>query len=170
MDTLTIFGLQFVLSLTVFGLIAKWFVAPWIAEKPHYLALTILALPHAFRHLGLAFLVPGLTEDTLPREFANFTAYGDFVSGLLAIVVLVALRNNWRFAVPLVWVFNIVGVADLVNALSRASAIPHLGVTWFIPTFVVPVLIVTHVMVFSRLFKHAWRRVEVQITDFADPV
>ncbi|MGK0190031.1 MAG: hypothetical protein ACI9R3_005850, partial [Verrucomicrobiales bacterium] len=56
---------------------------------------------------------------------------------------------------PLVWVFNLVGTVDLVNALRQAEAIPHLGVTWFIPTFLVPVLLITHGLIFARLLKHA---------------
>ena len=39
---------------------------------------------------------------------------------------------------------NLVGTVDLMNALRQAEAVPHLGVTWFIPTFWVPVLLVTH--------------------------
>ena len=36
MDTLAIFGLQFLLSLVVWGLIAKWLLAPWLEKKsPH---------------------------------------------------------------------------------------------------------------------------------------
>ncbi|MEE8251702.1 MAG: hypothetical protein V3R24_08175 [Gemmatimonadales bacterium] len=77
MDTLAVFGLQLVLSLTVFALIAKWFVVPWLAEKPIHLALIVLIFPHAFRHLGLAFLVPGLVSEQLPSSFAFAVAYGD---------------------------------------------------------------------------------------------
>jgi len=53
MDTLAIFGLQLALSLIVYGLIAKWYVTPWLAEKPIHQALTPLIFPHAFRHLGV---------------------------------------------------------------------------------------------------------------------
>ena len=155
MDTLTIFGLQLVLSLTVFGLIAKWFVAPWLSEKPFHLALIVLIFPHALRHVGLTFMVPGLVGESLPNDFAWTAAYGDFVAGLLALTSLVALRNSWVLALPLVWLFNIVGTLDLAHALSHADAVPHLGTTWYIPTFFVPVLLVTHVMVFARLLCHA---------------
>ncbi len=34
MDTVAIFGLQLVLSLIVYALLAKWYVTPWLAEKP----------------------------------------------------------------------------------------------------------------------------------------
>ena len=158
MDTLAIFGLQLVLSLTVFALIAKWFVVPWLREKPAHVALIVLVLPHAFRHVGLAFLVPGLTGESLSSYFAYTVAYGDFVSGLLALVSLVALRNRWSLALPLVWLFNIVGTADLAHALSQADAVPQLGATWYIPTFWVPMLLTTHVMVFARLLSHARQR------------
>ncbi len=52
MDTLVILGLQLVLSLIVYGLIAKWYVTPWLKEKPIHQALTPLIFPHAFRHIG----------------------------------------------------------------------------------------------------------------------
>ncbi len=153
MDTLTIFVTQLVLSLIVYGLIAKWYVAPWLAKKPIHLALIALTFPHAFRHLGLAFLVPGLVSEALPSSFAFAAAYGDLISGLLAILSLVALRRRWGLALPLVWLLNIVGTADLLNALRRADAVPHLDTTWFIPTFLVPLLLVTHAMIFARLLR-----------------
>ena len=152
MDTLAIFGLQLVLSLIVYTLMAKWYVAPWLAEKPIHLALIALIFPHAFRHIGLAFLVPGLVAQP-PDSFAFPAAYGDFVSGLLALLSLVALRGGWGLALPLVWLFNIVGTVDLLNALRQADAVPHLGTTWYIPTFLVPLLLVTHVMIFARLLR-----------------
>ncbi len=108
MDTLAIFGLQFVLSLIVYALIAKWYVTPWLAEKPLHQALIPLIFPHALRHIGLAFLVPGLVAHPLPSSFAFAAAYGDLVSGLLALLALVALRGGWGLALPLVWLFNLV--------------------------------------------------------------
>ncbi len=153
MDTLAIFGLQLVLSLLVYALIAKWYVTPWLAEKPIHQALIPLIFPHAFRHIGLAFLVPGLVAHPLPSSFALAAAYGDLVSGLLALLALVALRGGWGLALPLVWLFNIVGTVDLLNALRQADAVPHLLTTWYIPTFLVPLLLVTHTMIFVRLLR-----------------
>lgn len=151
MQPLAIFGLQLALSLVVYGLFAKWYVAPWLAEKPIHQALVPLVFPHALRHVGLLFLVPGVVAQPLPTFFANTVAYGDLVSGLLALSSLVALRVRWSFSLPLVWLFNIVGTADLLNALRQADAVPDLGATWYIPTFWVPILLVTHLMIFVRL-------------------
>lgn len=158
MDTTTIFAVQFVLSLVIFSLAARWYFAPWLMGKPTKDALSLLLLPHAFRHIGLVFLVPGLVGENLPRDFAAGAAYGDFASGLLALASIFALRGEFRLALVLVVVTNIVGVVDLAVALSQATVIPQLGVAWFIPTFIVPVLLVTHGMMLSRLYCMARRR------------
>lgn len=156
MDIMAIFGTQFVLSVVVFALIARWYVSPWLAEKGAYAALAILVIPHAFRHLGLLFLAPPFVGANLDAGFANMAAYGDLAAGLLAIAALLALRAEMRVAIPVVWVFNIVGSVDLVNALSRAQVVSELGITLFIPTFIVPVLLVTHAMIFTRLIHERW--------------
>jgi len=153
MDPLPIFGLQFFLSLVVWGLIAKWLLAPWLAMKPPNEALFWLILPHAFRHIGMVFLVPGIVAQPLPTSFAAPAAYGDLLSGVLALLALVALRTGWRGATALVWIFNVVGTVDLLNALRHADAVPDMGAAWYIPTFVVPLLLVTHFMIFARLLK-----------------
>ena len=137
----------------MFALIAKWYVSPWLAGKPIQQALLPLIFPHAFRHIGLTFFVPGVVAQPLPTFFAYTAAYGDLVSGLLALLSLIALRGGWRLALPLVWLFTIVGTLDLLNALRHADVVPDLGATWYIPTFLVPVLLVTHVMIFTRLLK-----------------
>ena len=155
MDIYTIFGLQFVLTVVVLALMAKWHVAPWLAEKPLEFALTLLIVPHAFRHIGLSFFVPGVVAGPLPTDFASTAAYGDLISALLAILSLVAIRGRWKLAIPSVWLFSIVGMFDLLNALRQTDAVPNFGATWYIPTFLVPLLLVTHVMIFIRLFNQA---------------
>jgi len=72
---------------------------------------------HAFRYLGMTLLVPGMVDPKLPREVLFNTAYGDLLAAALALASVVALRSNWRVAVPLVWVFSTWGFADLLNTL-----------------------------------------------------
>jgi hypothetical protein len=153
MDTLAIFGLQFVLSLVVWGLIAKWLLAPWLENKSPHEAFFWLTLPHAFRYMGMVFLVPGVVARPLPGAFAIPAAYGDLVTGLLALLALIALRTGWARALALVWLFNIVGTVDLLNALRQASVVPDFGAAWYIPTLFVPLLLVTHFMIFARLLR-----------------
>ena len=156
MSTTEIFGVQIVLSLFVFGLIARWGLGPVLNRLPAREALFWLAVPHAFRHIGLVFLVPGVVAPSLPASFASAAAYGDLAAGFLAILALIALRKSWLVALPVVWALNIVGLVDLANALRQEEVIPYLQAAWYIPTFIVPALLVTHVMMVARLIKIAF--------------
>jgi hypothetical protein len=148
-----IFVLQFALSLTLIATLAKWLWAPRLATMSRNNALFWLTIPHAFRYIGLAFLVPGLLAGPLPAEFAVPAAYGDLASGMLAFGTLVLLRNNSRGAVAMAWLLNIVGTVDLFNALRHVDVVGNFGAVWFIPTFLVPLLLVTHLMMFARLIR-----------------
>ena len=158
MDAQAIFGLQFFMSLVVWGLIAKWFLAPWLETTSPHQALFYLTLPHAFRYMGMVFLVPGVVARPLPDTFAPAAAYGDLITGVLALLALIALRAEWPGALALVWLFNIVGTADLLNALRHLDVVPDFGAVWYIPTFYVPLLLVTHFMIFARLLKRGGAR------------
>ncbi|MEM7234011.1 MAG: hypothetical protein AAF517_17670 [Planctomycetota bacterium] len=157
MDSQQVFLTQFVLSLFVFGLLARWYLAPRLAGLATQQALVPLVIPHMFRYIGLSFVVPQLAGTTLRTDFATAAAYGDLASAFLAFFTIVALRGGWRAAIPLAWLFNIVGVVDLGNALRQVDVVPQFGVVWFIPTFIVPVLLVTHFMALTWLLRHAVR-------------
>ena len=151
MDTQAIFGLQFLFSLVLWGVLAKWLVIPWLGKKSPHEALFWLTLPHAFRHMGMVFLVPGVIAQPLPGGFANPAAYGDLLAAVLAFLSLIVLRTGWTGALAVVWLFNIVGSVDLLNALRHLNVAPNLGAAWYIPTLFVPLLLVTHFMIFARL-------------------
>jgi len=151
MDVQAIFGLQFILSLVAWGVIAAVLIAPWLAGKSPREALIWLSLPHAFRHIGMAFLVPGLVTQALPTEFSYPAAFGDLAAGVIALVTIVALHRKWAVAVGLAWLLNVVGTVDLFNALRHLDVATEFRATWFIPTMLVPLLLVTHAMMFKRL-------------------
>lgn len=156
MDPQLIFGIQVLLSTLVYVLIAAWYVAPRLANLPVDAALQPLLVPHATRHIGLVFLVPAVAGPSVPPAFAAPAAYGDLLAGLLALLSLVALRRRWGLALPLAWVFSVVGLVDLLYAMWTGARLQvQLGAAYFIPTFVVPALVVTHVMIFMLLL--GWR-------------
>ena len=130
-----------------------------MSTKTTRAVLILLILPHAFRHLGLSFLEPSLVNEGLSSTFAQAAGYGDFLSGLLAIMAVVVLHNRHVIAYSLVWTFSIIGTLDLVNALRQADAAPNLSTTWYTPTFFVPLLLVTHVMIFKRLLPEVSSRI-----------
>ncbi len=153
---MAIFGLQFFLSFVVWNVIAKWLLIPWLEKMSPHEGLSWLALPHAFRHIGMVFLVPGVVAQPLPPAFADPAAYGDLAAGLLALLAFIALRSNWSRAIPLVWLFNLVGAVDLLYAVTVGTlndASSQMGSAWYIPTFLVPMLLVTHFMIFARLLR-----------------
>lgn len=154
MSSFQIFGLQFLLSVIGYGLIARWYVAPRLAALPLHSALVPLLVPHAFRHVGLVFLVPAVVSPALPPAFARAAAYGDLLAALLALAAIVALRSRWSLAIALTWVFNVFGTLDLLYAFYQGIRLdvgPQLGSAWYVPTFLVPVLYLTHFMIFVVL-------------------
>ncbi len=150
------------IGLVAFGLAARWYLMPWARRRSLKDALTPLLLFHSLRYVGLAFLLPGVTSAALDPRFANPAAYGDLLASLLALVALLALRLEWKLAIPFVWIFNIEGTLDLINAVLqglRYTTDADLGATYFIPAVVVPALLVTHAVIFVLLLRRDDRRV-----------
>lgn len=57
MSNFEIFGLQFLASLLVYALVARWYIAPRLASLSLAAALQPLLLLHATRTLGMTLLV-----------------------------------------------------------------------------------------------------------------
>ena len=146
------------LSTFAFMLIAQWYVIPALKEMTREEALQPLLLLHSFRHIGLMFLATGAVKYELPTAFAVPAALGDLTASLLAFLALISIRLNWKPAIFLVWVFNIEGTLDLFNAVFRgivSDAWNGMGATFWIPSVIVPALLVTHYMIFLILLRPA---------------
>jgi len=150
-----LFGLSVAFSFVAWSLVARDFVWPALNGRSRADALRPLLILHSFRFVGLSFLIPGVVSPDLPVAFAGPAAYGDFVAMLLALLALAALRS--RFGIVLVWLFGIWGTADLLYAFFNGYRVElqpgHLGAAFYIPTVVVPFLLVTHVLVFRILLR-----------------
>jgi hypothetical protein len=138
------------------GIVAKRYIWPNLRHRPQAEALRPLLILHSFRFIGLAFLVPGVVSADLPSAFAHSAAYGDIVAATLALLALASLPR--AAGVVIAWIFNLWGAADLLNAFYQANdagLVPgQLGVTYFIPTLVVPLLLITHGLAFRILLHH----------------
>jgi hypothetical protein len=109
-----------------------------------------------FRHVGLVFLVPAVTPLGLPAAFAWPAAYGDLLTGVLALATAAALRRRWAHALAAAWLVNGLGAADLIVALAQGARLgiaDHLGAAWYIPTFAVPGALVVHALSFALLLR-----------------
>jgi hypothetical protein len=116
----------------------------------------VIATVNSFRFFGLVFLIPGVVGPNLPASFTTFAAYGDFATGVLAMLALLTVRIRpvfWLFVVA----FNVVGVADLIvdyyhgNQIGLPALAGELGATYAIPIIYVPLLMITHVVAFYLL-------------------
>ena len=140
-----------------FGLIAKWYLWPAVKDRAPKFALSPLLLYACLRVNGLMFLMPGLVSPELPRAFAVPTAYGDLAAATLALFTLWPLRTGNAVALPMVWIFNIVGLLDLVYAnisTFKDHVDPtYLGVSYYLAVLNVPAMVVVHVLIFAYLLR-----------------
>ncbi|HEV8535564.1 MAG TPA: hypothetical protein VGR87_07580 [Candidatus Limnocylindria bacterium] len=157
MDAVAIFGLQAVATTVTYALVARWYVWPRLSILPRAEALVPLLLIHTLRTIGLVAIVPAVTDPDLPRSFSVPLAYGDLIAAALAFVAIAALRLRWPFAIALVWLFTVEGTIDLLNAFVQGLAADatryQLGAAWFIPTYFVPLLWVSQVLILVLLLR-----------------
>jgi len=148
------------LAFVGYGLVARWYLMPRLARLPLAKAVEPLLLFHSFRFIGLAFLIPGVTATPLDSRFSAPAAYGDLAAALLALLAILAFRKDWRTAILILWIFNLEGTLDLINAVARGIRYTEdgdLGATYFIPAVIVPALLVSHWMIFTLLMKRRQR-------------
>ena len=143
-------------SLIAWGIVTARYIWPELRLRPRVEALRPLLILHSFRFIGLAFLVPGVVSPDLPPAFAHSAAYGDISAAMLALLALISLRS--AAGVVIAWIFNLWGFADLLNAFYQANhaglLAGQLGATYFIPTVIVPLLLITHGLAFRILLQH----------------
>jgi hypothetical protein len=92
----------------------------------------------------------------LPSAFAHSAAYGDIIAATLALLSLLSPPRG--AGVVMAWIFNLWGSADLLNAFYQANhsglLAGQLAATYFIPTLIVPLLLITHGLAFRILLQH----------------
>ena len=156
MSTQLSFFTSIAFSFIAWGMVTSRYIWPRLRDRQRSEALQPLLILHSFRFEGLAFLVPGVVSADLPPAFAHAAAYGDVVAALLALLSL--LTQSREIGVVFAWIFNLWGTADLLNAFYQANSaglLPgQLGATYFIPTLVVPLLLITHFLAFRILLQH----------------
>lgn len=149
------FFVNIAFSFIAWGIVAARYIWPELRLRQPAEALRPLLILHSFRFIGLAFLVPGVVSPDLPSAFAHSAAYGDIIAAILALVSLLSLPGG--AGVVLAWAFNVWGAADLLNAFyqaNHAGFLPgQLGATYFIPTVLVPLLLITHGLAFRILLQ-----------------
>ena len=151
-------GLSALLLLAYFRLAT---VRAWVDA----LDLRTIVLLHVTRFVGLYFIVLS-RQGLLPYDFAVPGGIGDIVVATLALVVVFApLADASRERALRIW--NVIGLVDIVlvvltaTRLNLANPLQMRALTYLplslLPTFLVPLLIATHVIIYTRLTRPATR-------------
>jgi hypothetical protein len=151
-----VLGLSAVLLLAYFRLAT---VRAWVDA----LDLRTLVLLHVTRFVGLYFIVLS-RRGLLPYDFAVPGGIGDIIIATLALVVVFApLADASRARAIRIW--NVIGLIDITlvvltaTRLNLANPLQMSAMTYLplslLPTFLVPLLIATHLIIYARLTRPA---------------
>jgi hypothetical protein len=160
--------LSFIVVPITLGVVA-YRLSPLLRAWTDRFSLTWMVGLHTWRFVGFGFVAAWLFG-RLPGGFAIPEGLGDAVAAAGALALLPSLR---RGTVSRTWllVWNTFGLVDLLSALmmgvlysdgplgvlSRGGVTTELMVTFpvsLIPTFLVPLFILLHLLTFTRLARH----------------
>jgi hypothetical protein len=151
-----LFQIQLVLGYVAWLLCFSAYVMPKLKRLARVEAHRAIASLHSFRFFGLVFMLPGVVGPHLPAHFANFAAYGDLTTAVLAMLALLTAKRRplfWLFVVA----FNLVGLADLSLNYYHAVQVGlpalagELGAAYVVPIIYVPALMLSHLAAFYLL-------------------
>jgi len=152
-------------QLIILGLLAGTLVAattvPALRAWIDALSLRTLIGINAVRFVGITFLVLAARGQIAP-VFAARAGRGDIATAALAVVLVAAGEPRTALRRGLTHAWNAFGLLDLVVAVGTATAVTLRGTTpgitpvlslplVVIPTFFVPILLASHVVIFRRL-------------------
>ncbi|MEZ4985185.1 MAG: hypothetical protein R2795_09150 [Saprospiraceae bacterium] len=157
MDNFTIINLQALTGSVAIYLGFRYWIQPKVSKLSIHDALLPFVFLNTFRYLGLSFMAKEQFYDGFPTDFLTTVGLWDLTTAILAIITTVALKTKWKFAIPLVWVFNIVGFTDLVTAFPQFFGLKlydqNLGFIWLMFVTYGLTTFMSHIYIFYRLIK-----------------
>jgi hypothetical protein len=130
--------------------------------------MRVLILFHSVRFIGAAFFLLNAAQGRLPQSFSMAGERSGIVVAALALVVAVTsvpVRSARQWWIVLGW--NLIGLASILRVLVAGMELGMADMQqmaplteWplnLLPTFLVPLVISTHLVIFSRLWRSARR-------------
>lgn len=157
MEATILFVVSVLTSLIVWNKIGNKYFWPRYKHLELKKAVEPILILHSFRFAGLSFLIPGVVSTGLNPAWAIPAAFGDFAAAILAFIALSLANSNGTAFRAFLWIFNILGLADLLLAFvdgPRYNILPFIGPGYYIIILYVPILLLTHLMVFRLLAKN----------------
>jgi hypothetical protein len=125
----------------------------------------VLVLPHLLRAVAAAGFLQSVSRAELPAGFALPAAWGDLAVAALAALLLCAGAIRTRHHARAWQVWNVLGLIDIVLVVANAARFglahpaamsPMLRLPLaLLPSFLVPIVFVTHALLFDRLWSVA---------------
>ncbi|NRD19946.1 hypothetical protein HNV08_07795 [Winogradskyella eckloniae] len=128
------------------------------------IALEDLVKIHLFRLIGSTFIILYL-YDLLPQGFALFAGVGDVFIAITSVFVIKAIRARKQFAFQLTYLWNTLGLLDILITSAMAIIFTKISIDkgiqgveflaefpfCFIPAFAPPTIIFLHLLVYRKL-------------------
>jgi hypothetical protein len=153
------------IALLTLAILTVAVTSAWFREWLTAVDVRALVLVHVTRFAaGLAFLVL-YGRGELPYAFAVPGGIGDMVVAVLAVGVVLATDARATRRRGLIVAWNVIGLADILMVVATAvrigsvdpeamAALLRLPLV-VLPTFLVPIIIATHLILFARLLRRA---------------
>ncbi len=162
MDNFAIINIQAILGSLSIIIGFNWWIKHSVAKLAIHDALLPFVFLNTFRYLGLSFMAKEQFYSGFPADFLSTVGLWDMSTSILAIIASIALKNKWSFAIPLVWIFNIVGFADLITAFPQFFGLKlydqNLGFIWLMFITYGLTTFLSHIYIFLRLIQNARKK------------
>lgn len=158
MNNFIIINLQAIIGTISIIIGFNWWIKPRVSKLSIHDALLPFVFLNTFRYLGLSFMAKEQFYSGFPSDFLNTVGIWDLSTAILAIIAAIALKNKWKFSIPIVWIFNIVGFSDLLTAFPQFFGLKlydhDLGFIWLMFVTYGLTTFLSHIYIFSRLIKN----------------
>jgi hypothetical protein len=121
---------------------------------------------HLFRLIGMFFILLGVF-DTLPRFFAFVAGFGDVLTAITSIFIVILWKNKAKNAKRMTFIWNTFGFVDIMFTAIAANVLTKLSIDngtmgvdtlarfpfCLIPAFAPPTIIFLHYLIYLKLKK-----------------
>jgi hypothetical protein len=152
---------QILLASLILILIALFLLVPAFRAWCLTVNIKVLILFHLTRFVGVYFLVL-YSQGRLPYDFAVPGGVGDIIIALAALALIIFGRGRVKPGRAVLLVWNVAGLLDILfvvfTAASLAMSAPGsmrellMFPLSLLPTYIVPLIIFTHIVIFVRLY------------------
>ena len=135
------------ITLLIYIVIARWYVAPWLSSRERADALIPLLWVNVFRYVALQIFAAQREGFPISSGGAVEIVLGDVGGAIIAFLAIVLLRQRAFAGIVLSWILVVETATDTFLNI-RGGIEEHLmgaasGVTWMILAFFVPAVVVS---------------------------